>query len=272
MFKVSLIVLVAISFVSASAFAEPSIEVDVSPKSIKSLDTVAITGIITGVSEYKPIKVIVKDPNGEIVYAPLVEIKEGGEFRKVLQPTLPSFQAGTYTIIASHEDTVVTALTQFTVTAQDIPRSFVEQSMQEQIPATETPLTTSQIVMFADAINGSDTIKISGETSIQGTDITLVVNSPNGNVVTIAQVSPDSFGNFEIEIKVGGSMWKEDGSYTITANQGIASEHEAVIQVDIKEGLVVPEFGVIASIILAISVLAIIIFSAKSKLSIIPRY
>ena len=67
-------------------------------------------------------------------------------------------------------------------------------------------------------------------------------------------------------------MWKEDGVYMITANQGTASEHKATIQVDIEDGLVVPEFGVIASLVLAISLIAIIMFSAKTKMSILPRY
>ena len=60
--------------------------------------------------------------------------------------------------------------------------------------------------------------------------------------------------------------------YTITANQGAASEHKESIQVEIKDGVVVPEFGVIASLILAISIIAIIAVSAKSKLAILPRY
>ncbi|MGI9565416.1 MAG: PEFG-CTERM sorting domain-containing protein [Nitrosopumilus sp.] len=273
--KTILVFLIAVSFVSTSAFAESSIEVDASPKSIKSLDTVVITGQITDVSTYKPVKITVKNPEGEVVYAPLVPIKGEGEFRRVLQPTLPSFQTGTYTVIVSHEDTQVTAQTQFKVTAQEIPRGIIEQSSPETAVPTEkssSTVGTGKIVLSADAINGSDTIKINGNTSILDTDVALVVSSPNGNVVTIAQTSPDSFGNFEIEIKTGGSMWKQDGVYVITANQGIASEHKQMINVEIKDGLVVPEFGVIASTVLAISIFAIVILSTKSKLSIIPRY
>jgi predicted secreted protein with PEFG-CTERM motif len=91
-------------------------------------------------------------------------------------------------------------------------------------------------------------------------------------LITIAQVTPGIYGDFEIEIKTGGPMWKEDGLYTITANQGVASEHKESIQVEIKDGVVVPEFGVIASLVLAISIISIIAVSAKSKLAILPRY
>jgi len=265
-------ILIVISFVSTSAFAEPSIEISISSENIKSLDSVLITGKITGVTEYKPVKLIVTDPNGIIVYAPIVTIVDNGEFRKLLQPTLPSFMAGTYTVTASHEETNITAQTQFTVTAQDLPRNQITQPVQESVVEEEKQAIVSGITMSADAIEGSDTIKIVGNTSFWGADITFVVNSPTENIVTVAQVTPGLNGDFEVEIKIGGSMWKEDGMYTITANQGTASEHKESIKVEIKEGLVVPEFGTIVSLVLVVSIFAIIIFSAKSKLSVLSRY
>jgi predicted secreted protein with PEFG-CTERM motif len=60
--------------------------------------------------------------------------------------------------------------------------------------------------------------------------------------------------------------------YTITANQGTSSEHKESIKVEIKDGVVVPEFGVVASLVLAISIISIIIVSSKSKIAILPRY
>ena len=263
------------SFVSTSAFAEPSIEVSASPDNIRSLDTVLITGKITGVPEYKPVKVTVMAPDGAIVYAPMIPIGDNGEFKKLLHPTIPSFKAGSYKVIASHEETTVTAQTQFTVTAQNLPRNEIEQpSIVESTTNDEKTTTTvsSGITISADAVNGSDTIKISGNTNFRGTDITMIVSSPTGNIITIAQVTPGPFGNFEMEIKTGGSLWKEDGEYTITANQGTSSEYKESIKVEIENGVVVPEFGVIATLVLLVSIFAVIAVSAKSKLSILPRY
>ncbi len=54
--------------------------------------------------------------------------------------------------------------------------------------------------------------------------------------------------------------------------QGTSSEHKESIKVEIKDGVVVPEFGVVASLVLAISIISIIIVSAKSKLVIPSRY
>lgn len=271
--KAVLMVLIAISFVSTSAFAESPIEISLSSENIKALDTILITGKITGLSEYKPLKITVIDPDGIVVYSPTAVIENNGEFKRLLQPTIPSFKAGTYTVTASHEETEIIAQAQFTVTSQEMPRNQLEQSIQESV-INEEGITAVQrgITLSADAVNGSDVINIVGNTTFGDSDITLVVSSPTGNIVTFAQVTPETQGSFEVEIKTGGAMWKEDGAYTITANQGTISEHKESIIVEIKDGVVVPEFGVIASLVLAVAVLAIVAFSAKSRLSILPKY
>jgi len=264
--------LITFSIFSASAFAESTMMIRVSEENIESLDTVLITGKITGVSQYKPVKLTVKDPQGVVVYSPLVAINDDGTFKKLIQPTLPSFKAGTYSITASHEETQVTATTQFTVTLTDGSGSQVIQPVQESVIIGKTIPSTAVITMAADAINGSDIIKIKGHTSYRGTDITFIVSSPTGNIISIGQTTPRAQGDFEVEIKTGGSLWKENGIYTITANQGASSEYKKSIQVEIKDGVVVPEFGVIASLVLGISIFTMIVISSKSKFNILSRY
>ena len=271
MLKALLLFLIVFSVMSTSVFAESTIQVGISEENIKSLDSVLVTGKITDVSKYKPVKLSVIAPDGVIVYSPMVAITDDGTFRKLLHPTIPSFQTGTYTIIVSHEDTQVTSQVEFTVTSQEMPRNQVLPPIQENPITEKEPANTSGILMSADAINGSDVIAVTGNTNFRNSDITLMVKSPNGNLVSIAQITPGINGDFEIEIKTGGQMWKEDGIYTITANQGIASEHKKSIQVEIKDGLVVPEFGIIASLIMIISIISIIV-ATKSKLAILPRY
>jgi len=271
MFKGLLLFLIVFSIMSTSVFAESTIQVEVSNENIKSLDSVLITGKITDVSNYKPVKLLVTAPDGSIVYSPMVTLADDGTFRKLLQPTIPSFQIGTYTVIVSHEDTQITSQVEFTVASQEMPRNQSLQPIIEKPIIEKKPVDTGKISMSADAINGSDVITITGNTDLRNSDITLIVNSPGGNIVTIAQITPDINGDFEVEIKIGGQMWREDGVYTITANQGAASEHKKSIQVEIKDGLVVPEFGIIASLILLVSIISIIV-ATKSKLAILPRY
>jgi len=70
------------------------------------------------------------------------------------------------------------------------------------------------------------TITISGfvkdfDTSddMRSMDVTLMVLAPNGNLVTVAQVSPDSDGNYSTTMVAGG-MINVEGDYTIKAKWG----------------------------------------------------
>ncbi|MFB5614796.1 MAG: PEFG-CTERM sorting domain-containing protein, partial [Candidatus Nitrosomaritimum yanchengensis] len=44
------------------------------------------------------------------------------------------------------------------------------------------------------------------------------------------------------------------------------------VEVEIVQGRVIPEFGTIAAMILVVSIMSIIAISAKSRLSVIPRF
>ena len=272
MLKISLLILFTASIASTLAFAEPTIEIQTSDTQIKSLESIWITGKITDVSQYKPVKLRIIGPDGALVFAPQVAISDNGEFKKLLNPPIPSFNVGKHIVTASHDDTKVVAKTEFTVIYQEIPRNPTAQSIESGLIVERELKIKSGISMAAESQNGSDVIKIKGSTSYSGTDITLIVKSPTGNLITIDQVTPGMNGDFDVEIKIGGAMWKEDGMYTVTANQGTSSEYKKSIKVEINEGVVVPEFGVVASLVLAISIILIIITSAKSKLTIPSRY
>ena len=126
--------------------------------------------------------------------------------------------------------------------------------------------------MSANAMEGSTTIEIKGYSDRTNVDITLKVIAPNGNVVSVEQITPGLDGKFAKNITTGGPLWTQDGDYTVVAQQGEISDHKASVKVGIVDGVVIPEFGAIAAMILAIAIMSIIIVSAKSKLSILPRY
>jgi len=128
----------------------------------------------------------------------------------------------------------------------------------------------SGLQLTAGGMEGSTTIDVSGTTDRSG-DITLTVTAPNGNIVTVSQISP-SGDSFATTIETGGALWSQDGMYTIKAVQGDASSHQKSAQVEIIDGHVIPEFGVIAAMILAVAIVSIIVVTAKTKLSLVPRY
>jgi predicted secreted protein with PEFG-CTERM motif len=136
--------------------------------------------------------------------------------------------------------------------------------------AEETTAAASGLSLSAGGIEGSTTIDVSGTTDRNG-DITLKVTAPNGNIISVSQISP-SGGSFMTTIETGGALWSQDGMYAISAHQGAASNYQTSADVEIIDGHVIPEFGVIAAMILAVAIVSIIVVTAKTRLSLVPRY
>ena len=144
--------------------------------------------------------------------------------------------------------------------------------IEEEAPVEETVIATlaGGLSLTASGVEGSTTIDVSGTTDRNG-DITLKVIAPNGNVVSVSQLSP-SGGSFMTTVEVGGPLWSQDGMYTVSAHQGASTLYQASAEVEIVDGAVIPEFGVIAVMILAVAIVSIIVVTAKTRLSIVPRY
>jgi len=141
---------------------------------------------------------------------------------------------------------------------------------EEEVSSSVTTSSSSGLSLTAGGMEGSTTIDVSGTTDRNG-DITLTVTAPNGNIVTVSQISP-SGGSFATTIETGGPLWSQDGMYTISAQQGAASNYKTSADIEIIDGHVIPEFGVIAAMILAVAIVSIIVVTAKTKLSLVPRY
>ena len=177
---------------------------------------------------------------------------------------------GTYTVSA--QQGAVSAYTLSIAISSSEPSGMV--SSGENIDTASTVITTaassSGLSLSAGGVEGSTTIDVSGTTDRSG-DITLRVFAPNGNLITTDQITP-SGGSFMTAIETGGALWSQDGMYTISAHQGEATKYQASAEVEVVDGHVIPEFGTIAVMILVVAIVSIIIVSAKTKLSLVPRY
>ena len=67
-----------------------------------------------------------------------------------------------------------------------------------------------------------ETISISGEIKnlISDNQISLIIQSPNGNLVALDQMTVGSDKQFSTEIKLGGKLMKQEGTYTIKVQYG----------------------------------------------------
>ena len=92
-----------------------------------------------------------------------------------------------------------------------------------------------------------ETISISGEIKnmIESNQISLIIQSPIGNIVALDQMTVGADKQFSTEIKLGGKLMKEEGTYTIKVTQdennqattsfefgGVSSSNELDIIID----------------------------------------
>ena len=110
-----------------------------------------------------------------------------------------------------------------------------------------------------------------------GQDVGLKVISPSGNVVSAAQITVTSNGDFTTKLSTASPIWTENGIYTIYVQQGDEQSRTNKIQVEITGELpaqppAIPEFGPIAALVLAIAIISIIAVSAKTGLRFMPKY
>jgi len=244
-------------------------------------NTISFTGTTTANTQY--VSFVAVSPNGQnVVSVDQVTPDANGEFSTEFNVSNWK-QDGMYKITASHGGSNLYSIT---LNVEVTGGATVETSTSDSSVVTNQsnndlsdPYTTGSdedergLSITANAMEGSDTIEITGITSKTIEDVVFTVTAPNGNLVSVDQISPDASGDFATDISVGGPLWSQDGAYTVTAQQGSGNSNFIdSVEVDIADGLVVPEFGTIAAMILAVAIISIVAISAKSRLSIVPRY
>ena len=106
------------------------------------------------------------------------------------------------------------------------------------------------------AAGGSDVIVVHGTTERPKIPVTVSMVDPDGLPMRGQRVAPEADGSFEVRIGASGSGWASDGTYRITVEQGPDSAFTDLLLVDMVDGAIVPEFGMLAPLALAAAVAA----------------
>jgi len=234
--------------------------------------SVTVSGGTSNLAE--AVTISVESPNRNVVTIQQVSPDRNGNFMTVLQTTGPLWsQDGFYTITTKQGERslftfrlrveVIGGTTQYTSTSDSSRAMHVTSGF----PFPETRGLTLDVV----APLGSTTITVNGQTD-RTTDVAIKVTAPNGNLVSIDQITPNPNGSFMTVLHTDSDLWRQDGFYTITAQQGTGSGYTDSAEVEIANGAVIPEFGAIAALVLAVAIISIIAVTAKTRLSIIPKY
>ena len=265
------IVLLAVTIMSVSAIGQNAYAAG-SGMSL-SVDCSGATCAVSGDTDRndEPVMLVVTASNGNIVEIGQMDVSGGSYSDTINVSTLD----GAYTIAVNQGSSGKYNLSVSIDVSGGSSDSSTSVNNQTTASAAETEATESAspvatFTLTAGGMEGSTTIDVSGTTDRSG-DITLTVTAPNGNIVGVSQITP-SDGSFATTITTGGALWSQDGMYTIKAVQGAASNYQVSAEVEVIDGHVIPEFGVIAAMILAVAIVSIIVVTAKTKLSLVPRY
>jgi predicted secreted protein with PEFG-CTERM motif len=265
--------IISITSIQQNAFADTGMSI--SATASEGSDTISISGHTR--SQITDITFTVISPGLNVVSIDQVTPDANGDFATIIKINPMWKESGFYTIKAEqsphgsslYKSSLRVEVVNGRASETDVSESTLETGFFEPKPTVRTGL----VIKEANSIAGSNTIAIIGTTDSAST-ITMKVIAPNGNVVTADQFAPvlDENGHFLKDITTGGPLWNQDGQYTIVAQQGDDPRYKYSIEVGIKDGVVIPEFGTIAVMILAVAIISIIAVSAKSRLSIMPRY
>ena len=257
------------------AYAETGMEV------LVNADEGSTTISVSGHTSVKnnDITIMVKAPNGNIISVGQISPDANGDFMTDIQGSAQLWkQDGMYTISVKqgsstlYDFSLSVEVTGGTTMATSVSDSTLESGIGEAGPIIGATKDISGLTVTAEIIEGATSIPVSGHTDRTDNDVTIVVTSPNGNIVSVDQVTPDANGDFMLEIQTASELWRENGMYTISAQQGDSSNYKDSVEVEIVDGAVIPEFGTIAALILTVAIISIIAVSAKTRLSIMPKY
>ena len=268
---VFLVIFVVAGTSITSAFAAPiSIETDSDAYDHSSIITV--TGQIANIDpNYLAVALKVLSPNGNIAGVAQPEVNSDGSFMGTFNTSGYSWKNnGTYQITATYQkidatisveikDTVGTGMVAETATAESATASTGTTS------AYEFP--EGQIAYDITCSDTSPSFRGNSDDST----LDVYIDATGDGELTIALdeeiIKPFDDGSFFVLVnnEETQDFVQEGNKLTIPCNVGDE-------KISIVGSWAVPEFGTIAVMILVVAIVSIIIVSAKTKLSLVPRY
>ena len=227
-------------------------------------DVIMVNGQVANVASGFPVTITVVSPLNSIIAVDQITVKNDGTFETTVNTSGNMWKYdGTYTIKANY--------------GSADKKNSVKVELTGGVaynPNYETPTTSKQC--------GGNEITANGHCvpfSISGGKVTSATLNTNDNSIVI-NISATDDGTLTVTpsktvqdgifmVLVDGEEWDD---VEIVANKVTVMFPAGTEQIEIIGTFVVPEFGTIAAMILAVAIISIIAVSAKSRLSIMPRY
>jgi len=225
-------------------------------------DMIRVMGQVANTASGFSVTVTVVSPINSIVTIDQVSVAEDGSFETMLNTagTLWKYD-GTYTIKANYGSTeksnsVKVELTGGVAHTPDYTPSDKKCGANELSASGQCiPFSISGGMVTSAMLNTNDN------------SIVIKINAKDDGILTVSPSAKVQKGIFMV--LVDGEEWDD---VEIVANKVTIMFPAGAETIEIIGTYVIPEFGTIAAMILAVAIISIIAISAKSRLSIIPRY
>lgn len=199
------------------------------------------------------VTMLVVSPDGNIVDAYQMTPEPDGSFVLEIRISPAWKQDGTYWIRAQQGDYDLYSAEAGVGIADG--RALETESVQSTADRLAEPAERSRVLtVIADGEVGSEAVTVSGAAATLEAPVRVRVLGPDGEVVVVAEIEPLRDGTFSAILEVGGALWEKDGFYTVEARQDGSPAYQDSAEIEIRGGVVVPEFG--AAVALAAAGLA----------------
>ena len=259
-----------------------SIVVSTDKSSYSENDVISIYGEIKYIALGDQISLIVQAPNGNIVQLDQMTVESDKKFSAEINPNGPYWKTpGMYKItITQNENNQATAYFEFT--------GITSPSVNEEAVAEESEVT------IIDSIITATSITIQDSTDLISYEITngKVINSiPDLDAVSLLlHIESTDDGSITLTIPrsvLDATINSEDDQFFVLVDgeevdfEEIATSTERTLTINFMAGteeieiigtFVIPEFGTIAAMILAVAIISIVAISAKSRPGMLSRY
>ena len=245
--------------------ADDGITIETDSDAYNHSSVIILTGYITAVDQNEvPVTIMVISPNGNIANIAQVSVNADGVFSSSFNTAGAMMKYdGTYQIKAVY--------------------GFIETAISIELTnAIESAMTSDTNEIAETTIE--DAIK-DGQINytIDGAVITsFFANGDENSIVLYIEATDDGILNISLHEDIIKPF--DDGTYFVTVNSEESQDFEQTVnqlsipfnadteKITIFGGWAIPEFGTIAIMILVVAIVSIIALSAKTKLSLVPRY
>ena len=286
-----------------------SIVVSTDKSAYSENDVISIYGEIKYIALGDQISLIVQAPNGNIVQLDQMTVKSDKKFSAEINPNGPYWKTpGMYKItITQNENNQATAYFEFTgITSPSVneeavaeeseavaEEGTVEEAVAEEGTVEEAVAEESEIAII-DSIITATSITIQDSTDLISYEITngKVINSiPDLDAVSLLlYIESTDDGSITLTIPrsvLDATINSEDDQFFVLVDgeevdfEEIATSTERTLTINFLAGteeieiigtFVIPEFGTIAAMILAVAIISIVAISAKSRPGMLSRY